>query len=88
MTEPQQHHYIPETYLRHFCDASGKLWLYDKWEARSFPTTRGKALKERFYYAQPDYENRKLNHGIEHFFSQKVEKPRSYPGAQGRIQHL
>lgn len=75
MSDPQQHHYIPETYLQHFCNAAERLWLYDKWEARSFVSTPGKVLKERFYYAQPDYANSKLNHGIEHFFSRTVEKP-------------
>jgi hypothetical protein len=74
MSDPQQHHYIPDTYLQNFSDRRGKLWLYDKWEGRSFPTTPGKALRERFYYAQPDYANKTLNHNIEHFLSRKVEK--------------
>lgn len=75
MTDPQQHHYIPDTYLQNFCDRNERLWLYDKWEGRSFETTPGKALRERSYYAQPDYANKKLNHNIEHFFSRKVENP-------------
>jgi Protein of unknown function (DUF4238) len=75
MAEPQQQHYIPDTYLRNFCNPKGTLWVYDKWTRRSFATDPKKALRERFYYAQPDYENKKLNHNIEHFFSRKVEGP-------------
>jgi hypothetical protein len=73
MADPKQHHYIPETYLENFCDSRGNLWLFDKWEGRSFPSRPGSVLKERFYYAQPDHANKTWNHGIENFFSKKVE---------------
>jgi Protein of unknown function (DUF4238) len=73
VSEPKQHHYIPETYLDNFCGGDGTLWLYDKWERKSFPSRPKKVLKEHFYYAQPDHERKVWNHNIEKFFSEKIE---------------
>jgi len=73
MTDPKQHHYIPETYLENFCDQDGALWVYDKWDDRSFPSRPASVLKEHFYYAQPDHEQKIWNHNIERFFSEKIE---------------
>jgi hypothetical protein len=73
MTNPKQHHYIPETYLENFCNKDGVLWLYDKWDGRSFPSKPKGVLKEHFYYAQPDHERKIWNHNIERFFSEKIE---------------
>jgi hypothetical protein len=73
MAEPKQHHYIPETYLEQFCDSSGVLWVHDKWSGKSFPSRPPSVLKEKFYYAQPDHENKIWNHEIEEFFSKKIE---------------
>jgi Protein of unknown function (DUF4238) len=74
MSEPKQHHYIPETYLENFCGEDGVLWLHDKWEGKSFPSRPTKVLKEHFYYAQPDHERKVWNHNIEKFFSEKIER--------------
>jgi uncharacterized protein DUF4238 len=73
VSEPKQHHYVPETYLENFCGEDGTLWVYDKWEPRSFQSRPKKILKEHFYYAQPDYEQKAWNHNIEKFFSKKIE---------------
>jgi hypothetical protein len=73
MGDPKQHHYIPETYLQNFCDENGALWLYDKWERRSFSSGPRGVLKQHFYYAQPDHDRKLWNHNIEKFFSSKVE---------------
>ncbi len=74
MSNPKNHHYIPETYLENFCSEEGVIWLYDKWTGRSFPGRPKNVLKEHFYYAQPDHERGIWNHNIENFFSEKVEK--------------
>lgn len=73
MSDPKQHHYVPETYLENFCNNDGGLWLYDKWEGRAFPSRPKSVLKENFYYAQPDHEKKVWNHNIEKFFSREVE---------------
>jgi hypothetical protein len=73
MSNPKQHHYIPETYLENFCDEDGALWVYDKWEGRSFPSHPDSVLKQHMYYAQPDHKKKILNHNIEHFFSNNIE---------------
>ncbi len=74
MSDPKNHHYVPETYLENFCGEDGALWLYDKWKGRSFPSRPKKVLKEHFYYAQPDQDRKTWNHGLENFFSEKIEK--------------
>jgi hypothetical protein len=73
MSEPKHHHYIPETYLENFCGADRALWLYDKWEGRSFPSKPDSVLKQHLYYAQPDHERKTWNYNLEHFFSEKIE---------------
>jgi uncharacterized protein DUF4238 len=73
MADPKQHHYIPQTYLENFCDEDGVIWLYDKWNGRSFSSHPTSVLKERFYYSQPDHEKKIWNHNIEKFFSNKTE---------------
>jgi hypothetical protein len=96
MTNPKKHHYIPETYLENFCDQNGGLWLYDKWERRSFPSRPKKVLKEHFYYAQPDHERGVWNHNVEDFFSEKIETDwpatvqliEKGPGAVKKLRHL
>jgi hypothetical protein len=73
MSDPKQHHYVPEAYLQNFCQKDGTLWVYDKWEGRSFLSRPKSILKENFYYAQPDHKNKAWNHNIEKFFSKEVE---------------
>jgi len=73
MADPKQHHYIPKIYLESFCDSAGVIWLHDKWSGRSFATRPKNALKENFYYAQPDHKNKTWNHNLERFFSKEVE---------------
>ena len=75
MSDPKQHHYIPTTYLEHFCDEAGVLWAHDKWTGESFPSKPASILKEKRYYAQPDHENRTWNNVIENFFSDQIETP-------------
>jgi Protein of unknown function (DUF4238) len=84
MSDPKNHHYIPETYLENFSGTDGRLWVYDKWDRRSFQSRPKKVLKEHFYYAQPDHERRAWNHNIEKFFSEKIEK--DWPSTVSKIQ--
>ena len=51
MSEPKLHHYVPQFYLRRFCDASGRLWAWDRDTDRVFATTpRSVAAEQSFYY--------------------------------------
>ena len=84
MTEPKQHHYIPKTYLEQFCDSEGVLWVYDKWNDKSFPSRPPSVLKKKLYYAQPDHKNKVWNHDIENFFSKRIET--SWPETVSLIQ--
>lgn len=51
MSVPRLHHYVPQFYLRRFCDLSGRLWAWDREEDRVFSTAPKSLAAERdFYY--------------------------------------
>jgi hypothetical protein len=51
MSEPKLHHYVPQFYLRRFCDESARLWAWDRDNDRVFHTTpRSVAAEKGFYY--------------------------------------
>ena len=51
MSDPKLHHYVPQFYLRRFCDASGHIWAWDKQTDRVFPTSpQSVAAEHSFYY--------------------------------------
>lgn len=48
--EPKLHHYVPRFYLEHFCDARGKLWVWDKVSRRVYQASpNGVAAQTNFY---------------------------------------
>ena len=59
MSEPQQHHYIPEMLLRRFTDKNGKLYCFRKSSPKVFESTPEKAFKERHLYTQHDERGNK-----------------------------
>ncbi|MHB1308733.1 MAG: DUF4238 domain-containing protein [Limisphaerales bacterium] len=46
----KQQHYVPQFYLRNFCNSEGKLYVYDKQEDISYPTSPRNAGGERYFY--------------------------------------
>jgi hypothetical protein len=50
MSEPKLHHYVPQFYLRRFCEASGRLWAWDREADRVFATNPGSVAAERSFY--------------------------------------
>lgn len=51
MSEPKLHHYVPQFYLRRFCEGTGRLWAWDRDEDRVFlATPRSIAAENDFYY--------------------------------------
>lgn len=75
MTKRQ--HYVPQFYLRNFCDGTGALWIYDKQEEKFFYCTpkdicQGKFLYEsRWENANPVLKKFILPNTIEREYSQK-----------------
>jgi hypothetical protein len=54
---PNNDHYVPQFLLRRFCDADGRLHVYDKWNDRKFvSSTRNVASEKGFYDLQFDGE--------------------------------
>jgi hypothetical protein len=51
MSKPKLHHYVPQFYLRRFTDASGRLWVWDADQDRTFQALPdGIAAESHFYY--------------------------------------
>jgi hypothetical protein len=50
MSDPKLHHYVPQFYLRRFCDASNRLWAWDRDRDRVFLTSPGSVAAERSFY--------------------------------------
>lgn len=70
MTEKKRHHFVPEAYLKSFCDHTGHIHAYRK----DYPTTHfvtspsGVGLR-RYYYSQPTPEGGVDNNRLEDLFS-------------------
>ncbi|HEV2727453.1 MAG TPA: DUF4238 domain-containing protein, partial [Solirubrobacterales bacterium] len=56
MSEPKLHHYVPQFYLRRFCDETGRLWAWDRDEDRAFPATPKSVAAEKSFYHLDLYE--------------------------------
>ncbi len=50
MGEPKLHHYVPQFYLRRFTDASGRLWLWDRDQDRTFSAGPNNIAAEKHFY--------------------------------------
>ncbi|MFI4991551.1 MAG: DUF4238 domain-containing protein [Solirubrobacterales bacterium] len=50
MSDPKLHHYVPQFYLRRFCDAAGRLWAWDREADRTFIASPGSVAAERSFY--------------------------------------
>lgn len=50
MSDPKLHHYVPQFYLRRFCDAAGRLWAWDREADRVFIASPGSVAAERLFY--------------------------------------
>jgi len=68
-------HYIPQYYLKGFCQESGeKIWVYDKKESKTFPVNVEKIARERGFYSQDLEKN--LTENIENPANPVIKKIR------------
>lgn len=56
MNAPKLHHYVPQFYLRHFTDAGGAPWVWDKQKDRTFPTLPNSVAAGTQIYRLTQYE--------------------------------
>lgn len=70
LTQKKRHHYVPEAYLRAFCDARGRVKVHPKHEGAEpyFTSPNGTGVR-RYYYSQPTPEGGTDNNRLEDFFS-------------------
>ena len=67
--EKKRHHFIPITYLKKFCDHTGKLFAYRKDNPqKALPVRPDEIAFEKYYYSQPLPEGGRDNNRIEDFF--------------------
>jgi hypothetical protein len=50
MTGPKLHHYVPQFHLRRFVDDSGRLWVWDRDEDRTFAVKPNSVAAEKDFY--------------------------------------
>lgn len=68
---PKRHHYVPVTYLKNFCDASGQLQVFRKDDpARPFRQRPESTGFERYYYSQFDDKGLRDDDRLEAIFSE------------------
>lgn len=73
-SEPKQHHYIPETYSKHFSNEKGHITVYDTWDkCRVFSTSPRAVFKEKYLYSQPVHAESRFDNAMERLFSDTIE---------------
>ena len=55
MSEPKLHHYVPQFYLKYFCDQSGRIWVWDKKSQKVFQTTSSRVAAGTHFYRVPEF---------------------------------
>ena len=67
----KRHHYIPQTYLRHFCDGNERVWVISKDSPDQHFQTKPRAIGlEKYYYSQPTPDGAWDHNTLEDFFSE------------------
>jgi len=55
MSEPKLHHYVPQFYLKYFCDQSDRIWVWDKKSQKAFQTTSNRVAAGTHFYRVPEF---------------------------------
>ncbi|HEX9660447.1 MAG TPA: DUF4238 domain-containing protein, partial [Rhodothermales bacterium] len=77
MSAPWRHHSVAQFQLRHFADADGLLWHFDKRRPErgiGHDGPRG-IFYEKHQYSTVDYDTGELDPTLEHLFDRDIENP-------------
>ena len=55
MKNPKLHHYVPQFYLKLFCDDSKRLWVWDKSSRKVYRTTPRSVASQTYFYRIPEF---------------------------------
>lgn len=55
MSDPKLHHYVPQFYLKYFCDQSEHLWVWDKISRKVFRTYSNRVAAGNYFYRVPEF---------------------------------
>jgi hypothetical protein len=79
----KRHHYIPKSYLKFFCDNSGRVLFYRKDDpCKAIPLSPGDVGLHKYYYSQPRPDGEKDHNALEDCFSSMEDK---WPGIIERL---
>jgi hypothetical protein len=68
--DKKRHHYVPNAYLRAFCDDSGKVLVYRKDNpSKAIPSSPNNTAFHKYYYSQPSPDCGKDHNALEDCFS-------------------
>ena len=71
----KRHHYIPKSYLKFFCDKSGRVLVYRKDDpCKAIPLSPGDVGLHKYYYSQPRPDGGKDHNALEDCFSKIEDK--------------
>lgn len=85
MVAKKRHHFIAQTYLRLFCGADGKLWVYSKDQrGKSWRSDTSAIAFEKYYYSQPLPGGGRDHERLENHFSNYESL---WPSVLKQIQH-
>lgn len=71
----KRHHFVPQAYLKYFCDEEGKIRVYLKDNpSKIIHQSPDKTAFHRYYYSQPLPEGGKDHNSLEDLFSQHEAK--------------
>lgn len=71
----KRHHFVPKAYLKHFCDARGRVRVYRKESpSQILHMAPDNVAFRRYYYAQPTPDGGRNTDALEMFFSQVEDK--------------
>lgn len=71
----KRHHYIPKSYLKFFCDNSGRVLVYRKDDpCKAIPLSPDNVAFHKYYYSQPRLDGGKDHNALEDCFSKVEDK--------------
>ncbi len=79
----KRHHYIPKSYLKFFCDNSGRVLVYRKDDpSKAIPLSLDNVGFHKYYYSQPRPDGGNDHNALEDLFSSIEDK---WPGIVDRL---
>jgi Protein of unknown function (DUF4238) len=61
MNDPKLHHYVPQFYLKLFCDKSNRVWVWDKESRKVYKTTSSRIAARTHFYRVSEFSGTQVD---------------------------